>query len=90
MLPLCILIISVLPFYVSLPACFALTYLVQNVLVSRFLLHGRIENMQSTPLVASICQATLFYDFITWLKMIPCNYNSFCVSLSRVPHPHYC
>ncbi|TPX68186.1 hypothetical protein SpCBS45565_g03262 [Spizellomyces sp. 'palustris'] len=70
MLPLCCAILSKLPFYFSLPITLSIIFFVQSQFLIRYLMAGH-RNMVSTPFMTAIPQATLFYVFLVWLKIVP-------------------
>lgn len=71
MIPLSFLILGFFAFYIALPVLFFTLMVVQRNIVVRYLLGDDAGSLINTPLAASIVHASLFYLFITWIRIIP-------------------
>lgn len=72
LIPAAMLILGYLPFYLAVPLCIGGITLFQNMFVIKYLLAKKPWKVPNTPLIASVAQATLFFVFITWLRIVPC------------------
>ncbi|KAI8918900.1 ankyrin repeat-containing domain protein [Entophlyctis helioformis] len=70
-IPTVITILSTLPFYFAIPLVILLVFHLQKNLIVKYLLADDAEKLASTPLIASIMQSTLFYVFISWIRLLP-------------------
>ncbi|KAJ3300650.1 palmitoyltransferase akr1 [Borealophlyctis nickersoniae] len=69
-IPVLFNIFSMFPIYVALPLVMVLLWAIQTIFIVRYLMAGD-RDMVHTPLMTSIPQATLFYAFVTWLRVVP-------------------
>ncbi|KAI8893637.1 hypothetical protein BC833DRAFT_278272 [Globomyces pollinis-pini] len=67
MIPFSFYIFGKFAIYIALPLIFYILYLVHKHLIVTYLLGGDPSVLAETPLTSSICQATLFYVFISWV-----------------------
>ncbi|TPX58029.1 hypothetical protein PhCBS80983_g03427 [Powellomyces hirtus] len=61
---------ATLPFYFSIPTICFMAWMVHAQLIVRYLMAGE-PNLVKTPFLTAIPQATLFYVFAVWVKMVP-------------------
>ncbi|KAI8904243.1 ankyrin repeat-containing domain protein [Powellomyces hirtus] len=61
---------ATLPFYFSIPTICFMAWVVHAQLIVRYLMAGE-PNLVKTPFLTAIPQATLFYVFAVWVKMVP-------------------
>lgn len=71
LLPTIFLIVSTLSIYISLPMVLYMLYLIQSTFIVSYVLKGKASAMVATPLTSAICQATIFYTILSWLRILP-------------------
>jgi palmitoyltransferase len=71
LLPFAFLILAKFAIYFALPLLFGSIYYLNKIYIVGHLLKGDSSRLPTTPFTSSICHATLFYVFVTWIKILP-------------------
>ena len=71
MIPFSFWVFSHAAIYLAVPIVFGCLYLIHKYLVIDYLFAKDGSQITSSPVTSSICQATLFYVFLSWYQILP-------------------